>query len=298
MPPIPWKSGASAPRKTPDTAGSSPYGPVLLSPRLSNPLLLPLLLALLISPFAGSQTLDRGKQTFTSSCASCHGLDARGGERAPNIADNPKAQRLSDAQISRLIENGIAGTGMPAFHSLNPSDIKAVVTYLRTLQGANNIRTTTKVPGNPNAGEIIFFGKAACSTCHMIAGKGGYIASDLSAYASAHNADQVRGAIAEPASGSDRHPSTVTITIRGGEKYVGRIRNEDNFSLQLQALDGTFHFITKSDVEAFEYSSQTLMPSNYATTLSATELNDVISYLMTVPNPNNSSAPRKPNEEE
>jgi cytochrome c oxidase cbb3-type subunit III len=260
--------------------------------------LLPLLLALSIALLARSETLDHGKQTFTSTCASCHGLDARGGERAPNIADNPKAQHLSDAQIVLVIENGIPGTGMPAFRSLNPSDIKAVVAYLRTLQGAKNIRAMTKLPGNPNAGETIFFGKAACSTCHMIAGRGGYIASDLSGYASTHNAGQIRGVIVEPASGNDRHPRTVTVTTRGAEKYVGRIRNEDNFSLQLQALDGTFHFITKTDVAAFEYSSQTLMPSNYATTLSATELNDVISYLMTVPSPNSASTSRKTDEEE
>jgi hypothetical protein len=29
-----------------------------------------------------------------------------------------------------------------------------------------------------------------------------------------------------------------TVTTRGGKKYTGRIRNEDNFSLQLQTLDG------------------------------------------------------------
>ncbi len=60
----------------------------------------------------------RGKQTFTSTCAGCHGLDGRGGERAPNIAENPKVLRFSDAQISLIIENGVPGTGMPAFHSL------------------------------------------------------------------------------------------------------------------------------------------------------------------------------------
>ena len=55
----------------------------------------------------------------------------------------------------------------------------------------------------------------------------------------------------------------MTATIRGGEKVVGRIRNEDNFSLQLQTLDGTFHFVIKSDLEGLEYNSQPLMPSDY-----------------------------------
>src|SRR5712692_5696408 len=62
-----------------------------------------------------------GEQTFASSCAGCHGLDGRGGERAPNIAENPKVQHLADSQIFHIIENGIPGTGMPGFHALESS---------------------------------------------------------------------------------------------------------------------------------------------------------------------------------
>ena len=221
----------------------------------------------------------RGKRTFASTCAHCHGLDGRGGERAPNIAENPKVQQLSDLQISHIIENGVPGTGMPAFHSLEASDVKAVVAYLRSLQGA---KRTLKLPGDPVRGETIFFGKAGCSGCHMIAGKGGFIASDLSGYARTHAVDQIRSAITAP--GADPQSRLVTAKIRGGGEVVGRIRNEDNFSVQLQTLDGTFHFVRKSDLEGLEYSAQTLMPSDYSSTLNPAELNDVISYLMRVAN--------------
>jgi cytochrome c oxidase cbb3-type subunit 3 len=232
----------------------------------------------------------RGKQTFSSTCANCHGLDGRGGERAPNIAENPKVQRLSDSQIAHTIENGIPGTAMPAFHSLESSDVQAVVTYLRTLQGA---KQTAKLPGDPIRGEAIFSGKAGCSSCHTISGKGGFMASDLSSYARTHAVEQIRGAITTPAPATDRQARLVTVTIRNGEKVVGRIRNEDNFSLQLQTEDGTFHFITKSDLEGLEYNSQPLMPSDYGSTLTPGELNDVVSYLMKVANVSGATPPRK-----
>jgi cytochrome c oxidase cbb3-type subunit 3 len=235
----------------------------------------------------------RGKQTFASTCAHCHGLDGRGSERAPNIAENPKVQRLSDAQIAHIIENGIPGTGMPAFHTLETSDVKAVVAHLRTLQGT---RQTVKLPGDPARGEKVFFGKAGCSGCHMVAGKGGFIASDLSTYARTHDAEQIREAITKPAPSRDRQARLVTATIRGGEKMVGRIRNEDNFSLQLQTLDGTFHFVTKSDLEGLEYNSQPLMPSDYSSTLNADELNDVVSYLMKAAGAKASGTHKKPDE--
>jgi len=235
----------------------------------------------------------RGQQIFASTCATCHGLDGRGAERAPNIAENPKVQRLSDVQISHIIENGIPGTAMPAFHALATSDVTAVVAYLRTLQGT---RQTLKLPGDPVHGETIFFGNAGCSSCHMIAGKGGFIASDLSTYARTHTVEEIRSAITDPAQGGDRQARMVTATIRGGEKIVGRIRNEDNFSLQLQTLDGTFHFVTKSDLEALEYNSQPLMPSDYGSTLHSSELNDVVSYLIKVAGAKASGTAKKADE--
>lgn len=229
-----------------------------------------------------------GKQTFASTCANCHGLDGRGGERAPNIVERPRVQQLSDAQLFKIIENGIPGTGMPAFHSLESSSIQAVVTYLRTLQGAKN---TVQLPGDPVRGETIFLGKAGCAGCHMVAGKGGFIASDLSIYARTHSVEQIRDKITKPTASNDGQARVATATIRNGEKYTGRIRNEDNFSVQLQTLDGTFLFLAKSELQTLEYSSQTLMPSDYSSTLSPRELNDIVSYLMSAAGARNNQSP-------
>ena len=236
-----------------------------------------------------------GEKIFAGSCAECHGLDGRGGERAPNIAENPRVQRLSDDQIFAVIENGIPGTGMAAFHTLESSDIKSVVVYLRTLQGT---KKTAELPGDPDRGKAIFFGKAKCSSCHMVAGKGGFIASDLSGYARTHSVEETRSTITSPNPTGDRQSRTVTATTRDGKKYVGKIRNEDNFSLQLQALDGTFHFLAKPDIERLDFSPQSLMPSDYHSTLSPNELNDLISYLMTSANPGQSAIPKEILDEE
>jgi cytochrome c oxidase cbb3-type subunit III len=220
----------------------------------------------------------QGKRVFTSTCAQCHGLDGKGSERAPNIADRPTVQRLSDVQISHIIEDGVPGTGMPAFHSLESAQIHAIVAYLRTLQGKNK---TVAVPGSPAQGKTVFFGKAGCSECHIVTGEGGFIASDLSDYSRSHNVDQIRSAIVDPA-GNGRQVRLVTVVLAGGEKYVGRVRDEDNFSLQLQTLDGTFHFLSKSDIDKMEPDSKSLMPSDYVSKLSTNELNDIVSYLISL----------------
>jgi len=223
-----------------------------------------------------SPSTKTGGQIFDSTCAGCHGLDGRGGERAPDIAGRPKVQQLSDADLSHIVQEGIPGTGMPGFQTLKPSEVLDVVAYLRTLQGA---KKTFQLPGDPARGKTLF-GKAGCSSCHMVAGNGGFIASDLSEYGRVHSADEIHAAITSINQGRDRQARIAVATTQGGEKYTGRIRNEDNFSLQLQTLDGAFHLLSKSDLANLEVSAQPLMPSDYGTKLSPTEVNDIVSYLM------------------
>jgi len=277
---------------------------MLSSPRLASRLA-PAMLALCVANVfvAKSQTIQnpqpmvksassRGKQSFAASCAGCHGLDGKGSDRAPNIADKPSVQRLSDAQLFSIIQNGVPGTGMPAFHLLESSRIKAMVTYLRTLQGT---RKLIHLLGNPDRGKTIFSGKAGCSQCHVVGGEGGFIASDLSEYARTHDLEEIRTTILNPASGN-RPVRLVTVVVHGGEKYSGRVRSEDNFSLQLQTLDGAFHFMSKSDIESLEYAPETLMPSDYGSRLNSDEMNDLISYLMSVAGSSGPAAPSKAKE--
>lgn len=219
-----------------------------------------------------------GQQLFATTCAACHGLDGMGGERAPNIVTNPHVQKLSAAEISRIVSTGVPGTGMPAFQRLGKPAIASVVAYLRDLQGKNR---SASLPGDPKRGEALFFGSAECSTCHMAAGKGGFIGPDLSVYGQTHTAEKLKSAITNPA---ERDPTKAMVTAisANGDRYQGIIRNEDNFSLQLQSTDGAFHFLAKADIRTIKRSQGPIMPSDYASRLSEAQLNDIVSYLLTL----------------
>jgi cytochrome c oxidase cbb3-type subunit 3 len=82
----------------------------------------------------------------------------------------------------------------------------------------------------------------------------------------------------------------VTATSATGESYQGIIRNEDNFSLQLQSEDGAFHFLSKADLKTIERGQKSIMPSDYSSRLNPAQLNDIVSYLLNLAN--TSSAPR------
>ena len=218
-----------------------------------------------------------GKRVFNSTCAGCHGLDGRGSDKAANIAGSAKVQHLSDAQVSSIISNGVPGTGMPAFHNLNHRQVREVVSYLRILQGKVEER---KIPGNASHGKEIFLGKGECSACHAISGEGGFLGPDLSAYGSTLSAKAIRDAIIKSNRMVAPGYRSATITTQDGEPVEGVIRNEDNFSIQLQTKDGSYHFFQKSEVKAVDRLDRSLMPTDYGARLSPAELDDLVSYLM------------------
>jgi cytochrome c oxidase cbb3-type subunit 3 len=219
-----------------------------------------------------------GRRTFETRCAPCHGLDGRGGERAPNIATKPSVQRQPDAWIFRIIHDGVPETGMPSFATLDAARINALVAYLRLLQGKME---TVLISGDPRNGKTLFFGRARCSECHLIDGQGGFIAADLSTFGRTHSADETREAITNPNKAGGTSTGIAVLTTHDGQKYSGVVRNEDNFSLQLQAVDGSFHLFMKSDLENISRQPGSLMPSNYGSTLSSAELDDLTSFLLT-----------------
>jgi len=221
-----------------------------------------------------------GRQIFTSNCVGCHGLDGTGSQRAPNIVTNPQLQKLSATELFRIISAGVPGTGMPAFQHLGKPAITSLVSYLKDLQGKNH---SAPLPGDPKRGEALFFTSAQCSTCHMAAGKGGFIAPDLSSYGQTHAAEKIKSAITNPAE-RDSIKAMVTAITSSGERYQGMIRNEDNFSLQLQSTDGAFHFLSKAELKAIERGQGSLMPPDYASKLSEAQLNDIASFLLKLGN--------------
>jgi putative heme-binding domain-containing protein len=240
------------------------------------------------------RSIAEARQTFENRCAGCHGMDGRGGERAPDIATSQKVQRSTDAALTEIINRGIPAGGMPSFSTLDAPTIRAVVKYVRFLQGKTG---SAALPGNPQNGKAIFFGRERCSDCHLAGGEGGFIAPDLSSYGRQRPLEEIRDAIITPSQQPNAARGTVNIETRMGQTLTGVLRNEDNFSLQLQALDGTFHLIMKSDIANMTRDSKSLMPADYGSRLSTSDLNDLISFLMNVAQRDKSGSDLKKNAE-
>jgi putative heme-binding domain-containing protein len=239
---------------------------------------------------APQATAAPGRSTFNSFCAACHGLDGSGSDKAVDISGTARVRQLSDTQLSGIISNGVPGTGMPAFRNLNETQVRAIIAYLRSLQGKTEGRN---LPGDPRRGKEIFFGKGNCSACHAVLGQGGFLGPDLTEHGATSSADAIREEIVRAPRVPPMGYRTAVLTTVGGERFEGLVRNEDNFSVQLQTKDGSFHFFKKSDLRSFERQNGSLMPADYRDRLSDGELNDLASYLMTTPAPDSAPPPRK-----
>ncbi len=217
-----------------------------------------------------------GQQIFDSSCASCHGLDGRGGERAPDIATRPEIARLSDQDLLKVLRSGIPEKGMPSFAGLGSAKLSALLSYVRSLQGKG---TAMPVVGNTEKGKDLYWGKAGCSDCHMVNGAGGFLGPDLSKYGENHSVTEIHAAIVKPEKIPGTRGHVAEITAKDGKVYSGLVRNEDNFSLQLLSLDGTFHLFLKSDLTEIHFRQESLMPADYGSRLSVADLDALAAYL-------------------
>jgi cytochrome c oxidase cbb3-type subunit III len=219
----------------------------------------------------------QGSTLFTSNCGSCHGSDGRGGEHAPDIATASDVQRLADSDLIAIAKDGVPG--MPAFGWLGQEKLTAIVQYLRTLQGR---QIDIKLPGNPKSGEALFFGRARCSECHMVNGKGGFIGGDLSFYGRDESAGQIRSVILDPERSLPPQKKATTVVTHTGQKFTGLLKVDDNFSISIQTMDGNFHFFQKSQLTHIDLGSHSLMPDSYGSMFNDEQINDLVSYLLQV----------------
>ena len=77
---------------------------------------------------------NQGARQFAATCAGCHGLDGTGSAKGAAIT-LPRVIALSDADLVRIVRDGVPGKGMPG-SQLGNEEIQGVVRYLRTLQRA------------------------------------------------------------------------------------------------------------------------------------------------------------------
>jgi mono/diheme cytochrome c family protein len=138
-------------------------------------------------------TYERGKKVYETYCSGCHGLKGDGAGPAATFL-NPKPRNFitaeykftsgpsgslpTDADLYKVITNGLHGSSMPTWRLLADQDRLAVVSYLKAFAPdtwKNNTSTVTAISEDPfigrreeaiARGERAYHGMASCISCH------------------------------------------------------------------------------------------------------------------------------------
>jgi PQQ-dependent dehydrogenase (methanol/ethanol family) len=226
---------------------------------------------------------------FTSNCSLCHGDDALGTDRGPNLVREEDLGRMSDAGIADIIRKG--RRGMPAFSALPPEQIDTLTRYLRELNPVNGPTSAAPPPAvaapaeasrasaNPpsssaasagatpvsatqvSAGEAIFFGNGQCAACHSVRGRGGVNGPDLSDIGKKLSAADLTAALVDPSARIAPGYGMVTVKLKDGKTARGFARAQRTHDLVLQTGAGKLRSFIDSEYMSVTADKQSAMPA-------------------------------------
>jgi PQQ-dependent dehydrogenase (methanol/ethanol family) len=222
---------------------------------------------------AGAVALAQdGKQAFAKRCSVCHGVDGRGAERGPNLANNRRVRSRSLDELRAVVRNGVPAAGMPSF-DLAEAELTAVTRFVRSLSAP---ASEANPPGDRAAGERFFFGKGGCAQCHMALGRGKAVGPDLSSVGSEMTLNEIDEALRQPSARIKPGYEVVRVRLRDGRTIRGFARNQSRYSIQVQDLTGQFHLLWQSQIAELINEPGSLMP---VPKCSEEECRDVLAYL-------------------
>ncbi|MET1114871.1 MAG: cytochrome-c oxidase, cbb3-type subunit III [Comamonas sp.] len=115
---------------------------------------------------ADPQAMAIGERLFMNNCAQCHGSDARGGKRFPDLTDGDWLHGGNPETIEATITEGRIGIMPPMAAAVGtPEDIRNLAHYVLSLSGS------------PSDSLRASLGKSrftACAACHGMDGKGNH----------------------------------------------------------------------------------------------------------------------------
>jgi putative heme-binding domain-containing protein len=273
------------------------------------------------APSARTQ-IEAGKRVYSGSCGMsyCHGSEGIGGggpklrgrefspeyltflitEGVPGTIMPGFKNSLSKQQIAQLVaylislspSKGAAKpeSGQPApvadphLNAPAPKTEAAPKPPAETAPATVATNDSSDLRGDAEAGRLLFFDSAEmqnCRVCHTVQERGGKVGPDLTALAN-RPAREILQSIVAPHSRIDEKYSMIAITTRGGERYAGVKRDENETMVRLydtSTLPPVSRAFLKSEVAKAEKLNTSAMPGDYASRYSLKQLLDLVSFL-------------------
>jgi mono/diheme cytochrome c family protein len=187
--------------------------------------------------------VERGRATFSTNCAFCHGADIRGGDGGPSLL---RSQLVLDDQkgelIGPVVRSGRPDRGMPAF-AMTAEQITDLAAFMHSFRvagyDASRDRPPSIVVGDVANGQKYF--TETCGSCHSATGDLQGIATRIADPRLLQQSWLMPGSVmgrGAPPPARPR-PPTATVTLPSGEKVQGQLERVDDFAVSLKMADGS-----------------------------------------------------------
>ena len=222
-------------------------------------------------------SVERGKQTFVSTCGFCHGSSAKGGEKGPDLLRSVVVLHDEHGEgIGQVVLNGRVDKGMPRFN-LTTAQITDIANFLHNAvllaEDRDNYKILNIVAGDPKAGAAYF--KSNCESCHSAAG-------DLKGIASKYDAATLQGKFIEPTP-DPQNGIKVTVTLPSGESFTGVPMSLDDFNVSLKDDKGDYHsFRRVKEVPKVEIKNKLQAHLDLVQRYSDDDIHNLTAYLVTL----------------
>jgi putative heme-binding domain-containing protein len=225
-----------------------------------------------------AEAIEAGRGMFRVYCTPCHGIRGGGG-RGPDLTRGTFSAGDKDSDIFRAIYDGVDGTEMQSYSLVfGHEGVTKLVAYIRSIARAES----TPPHGNAALGDKLFWEKGGCGKCHVVGSRGGHLGPDLTRVGRQRSLAYLRESVVAPSADLTAGYFTVTVVTMDGKSITGVQRGYDNFSAQLVDLAEKFYSFQRSEVRSMKREYRSLMPDGYERVFSATEMDDLLAYLVSL----------------
>ncbi|HEY4049884.1 MAG TPA: cytochrome c [Acidobacteriaceae bacterium] len=222
---------------------------------------------------------SEGAKIFGSSCAFCHGADARGGQGPDLLRSSVVLDDQEGELIGPVVHNGRAAKGMPVFASFTDEQIRDIAEFLHLQVELAANRGTYKiqniVTGNAKAGETYFNGEGKCNTCHSPLGDLAHIGSKL-------RPPDLQQAFLYPGVLMRKSTPKATVTLPDGKTLTGKLKHLDDFSVSLCDADGICHSLPLEKGIKVDVDDKLLFHRQMLDKYTDAQMHDLTAYLVTL----------------
>ena len=193
---------------------------------------------------------------------------------ASTLINSPGLDSFAEADI-KAIFSGYAAEIEPA--------VKELVSRLHFLKAKRAVRLHAmegRIPnGDLERGRKLFFGRAACVTCHTLGPEGGDFGPDLTSIQRDRSVHDLLEAIVYPSVTFVREYESYRIKTKSNE-YTGIIRQQTSEWIVLHTSPQTSVRIPRSEIVSLEPSDISMMPQGLDQLLTDQEMSDLMAFLV------------------